>query len=551
MHLRCLSVGAGSILALLALAACTPSPPNGPKVTLLTANDAPRIAGVDGWQTGGMARLKALRDEVLAEDPDAILLFAGDQLYPSLLSRLYDGQQMIDVMNNLDGDHAGFDGRLVVGFGNHEFDKSSLQDAAILDARIEESQFTWLDANIRWALAADGSAVVAADNLVPRVLLQANGVAVGIFGMVTDVKHPDYVTTFADPVETARLQTAALRAEGADLVIAVTHLGLREDKAILGLGEAGPDLVVGGHQHIRQFVEVGGRMIVKADADIRSAALVEIWPRPGRPPLVEASFLEPQGEEPAPDPVLAERVTQWLVRHDLEYCAASYDLPPGCLDTPLGLAEVRLVGEELEIRRYETNLGNWVLDQALAALRPEGAQIAFLNAGSLRLNQDIPAGSRVTRRNLDELFAYPNELRLVRLDGRTLQQVVERANEEWEGNGWFLQIAGFAYSYDPASGRVGDLTLLTPQGPRAIAPDDEILAVTNDFLTEPRFGQDGYLMLTPDRLVPIARPVPSLRDLVIASLAASGPAGIAPTVEGRICNRERPGPCLALPAAGS
>jgi hypothetical protein len=132
-----------------------------------------------------------------------------------------------------------------------------------------------------------------------------------------------------------------------------------------------------------------------------------------------------------------------------------------------------------------------------------------------------------------------------------LQQMVERAVQDWEGNGWFLQIAGFAYSFDPATGRVGDLTLLTAQGPRPIAPNEELLAVTNDFLTDPRFGQDGYTLLTPDRLVPIERKVPSLRDLVIEALGAAGPAGIAPEVDGRICNTGRPGPCLALPAAGS
>jgi 2',3'-cyclic-nucleotide 2'-phosphodiesterase (5'-nucleotidase family) len=191
-----------------------------------------------------------------------------------------------------------------------------------------------------------------------------------------------------------------------------------------------------------------------------------------------------------------------------------------------------------------------VLDRALDALRPQGAQIAFLNAGSLRLNQDLPPGE-ITRRHVDELFAYANELRLIRVSGAMLQQMIERATTEWESAGWFLQIAGFAYRFDPATGKVGDLTLLTPQGPRPIRPEDEFLAVTNDFLTDPRFGQDGYAMLTPDRLVPIDPPVPSLRDLVIEALQQAEPAGIAPVLQGRICNSERPGPCLALPAAGS
>jgi 2',3'-cyclic-nucleotide 2'-phosphodiesterase (5'-nucleotidase family) len=271
-------------------------------------------------------------------------------------------------------------------------------------------------------------------------------------------------------------------------------------------------------------------------------------PRKGQAPLVSVSFPLLAGDDPAPDPAVAAAVQDWLKRQDAAYCADSYKLPPGCLDAPLGKAAVTLVAEEIEIRKYETNLGDWVLDRALTAMAPEGAQIAFLNAGSLRLNQNLAAGTVVTRRHLDELFAYANDLRLIRVSGAMLQQMVERAVEDWEGNGWFLQIAGFAYSFDPATGRVGDLTLLTPQGPRPIEPGDELLAVTNDFLTDPRFGQDGYTMLTPDRLVAVERPVPSLRDLVIEALGEAGPQGIAPAVEGRICNSERPGPCLALSA---
>jgi hypothetical protein len=40
---------------------------------------------------------------------------------------------------------------------------------------------------------------------------------------------------------------------------------------------------------------------------------------------------------------------------------------------------VELQGEELEIRRYETDLGNWIADQAGSALAGQGAQAALLN----------------------------------------------------------------------------------------------------------------------------------------------------------------------------
>jgi len=541
-----------ALLLLLAACAQPPKPGDSGTVTFLTLNDVYRIEGVDGGTAGGIARLATLRQQLAAEDPGLIVLHAGDFLYPSLLSRSYDGAQMIDVLNRIDGEPEAFDERFFVTFGNHEFDKSALKHAPLLDARVEESAFTWLASDIDFAEDAQGATLIAAGNLVERALIEANGVTVGLFSITTDVKRPDYVTAFADPVETARAETAALRADGAELVVALTHQSVEEDLALLSaLGEAGPDLIIGGHEHNRLQREAAGRWVIKADADLRTAAVVTVKPRPGRAPLVAASFPTLSGSDPAPDPAVEAAVADWLKRQDAAYCAEDYELPPGCLDAPLGKAGVTLVAEEIEIRKYETNLGDWVLDQALAATQPEGTQIAFLNAGSLRLNQNVAQGTVITRRMLDELFAYDNELRLIRVSGAMLQQMIERSVEQWEGNGWFLQIAGFAYRYDPATGTVGDLTLLTPQGPRPIRPDDEFLAVTNDFLTDPQYGQDGYTMLTPDRLVPLKRKVPSLRDLVIAALQNAGPAGIAPALDGRICNTERPGPCLALPAAGT
>lgn len=531
----------------LLLAACAQAPQSGDpgSVTLLAFSDTPRIEGVENGSEGGLARLRALRTELEGRDPELLLAGAGDFLYPSLLSRLYDGEQVIDVMNLLDGAPEVFDARLFVTFGNHEFDRQSQRDAALVAARLEQSQFHWLGSNIVFAADAAGQPLVAAETLAGHWLVEANGVTVGFLSATTDFTHPDYVAAFEDPVEAARRETAALRAAGADLVVAVTHQSLSADRRILEtLGAEGPDLIIGGHEHARNVEDVEGRLIVKADADARSAAVLVVTPRPGQPPLVSVEHRLLTAESPS-DPALAARVADWLARHGAAFCETVQKQPPGCLEEVLGHAGARLVAEESEIRRFETNFGSWIADQALAAFRPE-ADIAFFNAGSFRLNHDLPAGSAITRRHLEELFAYSNELRLIRVSGAMLQQMIQRATEEWEGAGWFLQIAGFAYSFDPETGRVGDLTLLTPQGPRPIRPEEEFLAVTNDFLTEPRFGQDGYTMLTPDRLVPVARKVPNLRDLVILGLAKAEPEGIAPALEGRICNSLRPGPCLAV-----
>jgi 5'-nucleotidase len=140
------------------------------------------------------------------------------------------------------------------------------------------------------------------------------------------------------------------------------------------------------------------------------------------------------------------------------------------------------------------------------------------------------------------MFAYPNTLKLIRIKGSILQQIVSHAVEDWTGRGYWLQISGFAYRHDPEAQTADSLTLLTPNGARPIKPDEELLAVTNSFLAE---GGDGYHWL-PSQDVMNLEASPDLKEVVIKNLLAELEEGIAPEVEGRICNTTRKGPCLAI-----
>src|SRR5205823_4378344 len=146
-----------------------------------------------------------------------------------------------------------------------------------------------------------------------------------------------------------------------------------EDKAILAtLGPAGPDLIVGGHEHTRQHEMVDGRWVLKADADAVSALAVRIRLRPGEPPAVEYTYKELAGDKPIPDPDVNRVVQRWRAHHAALFCARDQE-PPECLDEEIGRAAVRLVASEERIRSCETNLGNWIADQARLAF--PGAQV--------------------------------------------------------------------------------------------------------------------------------------------------------------------------------
>lgn len=517
----------------------------GRTATLMMVNDTYRIGGVDEGRAGGIPRLRALRGELEREAPDLLVLHAGDLLFPSTLSRRYGGAQMVDLLNRLDGDPAAFDGRLWVTFGNHEFDRDRLDQAPELVARLSESQFHWLGTNVLFVQDEVGRPLVSAPQLGFSALLESGGIRIGLFSLTTDVKHPAYVDVFEEPLPLARRMTALLRQQGAEVVVALTHQPVQVDLQLLeSLGAQGPDLIIGGHEHDRQVRRAGGhRWVVKADADARSAGVVRIYLDGGVGIRIEPELrVLDASVEPAPE--LLTTVQNWQARFDRETCT-EWGEPPGCLNQSLGHTRVLLEGEELRIRRFETNLGNFVADLALAAFADRGAQIAFVNAGALRLNEDLPAGTHLTRGHLLDLFAYPSPLVMVRLDGATLQRIAERAVKDWTGNGWWLQISGFAFRQDPQTERVSALSLLTPQGPRPVRPEETILAVTTDFLTRPATGQDGYHMILPGGLLTHAEDGPDLRELFAAALRQAEPAGIAPERQGRICNPQQAGPCLA------
>lgn len=523
-----------------------PTPPTDRRATLMHINDVYRIGGVDNGREGGLARVRALRAELEKEAPDLLFLHAGDLLFPSMLSRQFLGAQMIDVLNLMNGDRHAFDDRMFATFGNHEFDKEDPEDAAMLDRRIEESAFTWLASNINFQPDVGSKQGVEAWNLMTSKIVESGGLRLGLFSLSTDMVHPAYVTSFDPPEATARRLVRELRRDGAEVVVALTHLALSEDVALLeALGEDGPDLVLGGHEHAWIERRVHGRWILKADAEARSATVVRVSLGADGAPHIEFERRELDATSPV-DPAVQQVVAEWTRQHDQEFCFENLELPPGCLDDVFGRTTVRLSGEELDIRRYETNLGNWVADRALAAFEDDGgADIAFINSGSLRLNQDIPSDTDITRRHIEETFQFSSFLRRVRISGDILQQALDHSVKNWTGEGKWLQVAGFAFRHDPKTQTADRLTLLTEEGPRPIRPEDELILVTGTYLVTPSRGQDGYTMLTPDMVLPDDDP-PELKGLVVQHLKATRSTGIAPQVEGRICNAERPGPCLAI-----
>jgi len=507
------------------------------EVVVLAINDVYRIEGVKGRQEGGLALVRTLRRQLESQHPDLLFLHAGDFLFPSLVSEWTQGAHMIEMMNDLDGVTGTFDPRMFVVFGNHEFDRSKRKDSALLQARMEQSEFQWLGANIRFSQKG-GQPMVASRNLQASKIVESGGIRVGLFGLTTDRKSAHtiaYVDEFLDPITVADAQTRRLRAQGAEVVIALTHLSIDRDREILErLGDRGPDLIIGGHEHQRHHVEVNGRWILKADADARTATVAHLR-MIGKKPFITFGYRFLDRDDLTPDPTMQRQVDQILTKHEEWFCLKNQE-KSGCLQRTIGKTAVPLNGEELEIRRYETNLGNWVAD-IIREIVPD-ADLALINAGSLRVNQMIPPGP-ITRRQLEELMYYDSELVRVEITTKQLDAILERATEDWVGQGHWLQISGVAFQHEPRNpeGHRVDKIKLFNKGTFNDLPNRNLILVTNTFLLN---GGDGYHMLRPLEGTLVLNSLKThLLDILVRREEP-----IHPNVDGRICNllelRKRP-----------
>src|SRR5262245_20084326 len=256
-----LTLTSALVLALPVYAQATIQP-DSLRVTILQLNDVYQTTPTDGGKSGGLARVATLREKIVAESPNTLFLLAGDTLSPSVASTVFKGEQRISGWTAL-GLHYALP-------GNHEFDFGP----DTLLARMKESKFVWLGSNV-----IDRRTNKPFGGTPPYVIRNFDGVKIGLFGLLT----PDTATTskpgdnvrFVNPVLAARNIVRRLRQEGAQVIIAITHLAMSEDKE---LARRVPqiDVIVGGHEHELLQSHAGRAPIFKWGSDARTLGRIDL-----------------------------------------------------------------------------------------------------------------------------------------------------------------------------------------------------------------------------------------------------------------------------------
>ena len=412
------------LLLILLTAACATTPPRSARFKILQLNDTYKIEGLEGGNSGGLARVRTLRRHLEWDGTPVIVLHGGDLLYPSVMSKYLEARPMIDIMNRLDGDPAKDDPNLVVGLGNHELDNS---DPRILLERLNESQFSWVATNARWCNPQCDQRFPSTTDI--RIFDDLGGTKVAVFGILYPMQKP-YVRS-TGVIEAAADAVSIARGEGARVVIAVTHQDMADDldmaKKVVGI-----DLVIGGHDHLYMLNRVDRTWVSKADADAKSVIVYDVTVDSTG---VHTTPLRVVLDTHIPkDKDVDARVQYWL----------------GELGTKLGgnetLATTRnlLEGVEPVIRGRESALGNLLTDVARAQM---GTDVALLNGGSVRINDNIPPGP-VTKYDMEGIFYFRNSLVAFNVTGQQLLDLLRHGVSRADaGDGRFLQVSGLSFAY--------------------------------------------------------------------------------------------------------
>lgn len=472
-------------------------------LTFLHINDVYEIAPVKGQ--GGFGPLMTLLKRERDAAPGAFTTVGGDFLSPSLLSGTTQGEQMITLFNAIGVD--------AVTFGNHEFDFGP----DVLKRRMSESKFPWIGTNVR---SADGSAFA---TTVPSWTRTVDGITVGFIGLITPdsarLSNAGPGLSFPPVLETAAAAVKELRAGGAAVVVALTHLTIEEDRQLASKVK-GIDLILGGHDHDPISFYEGSTLILKAGQDARYLGVVKLAVETrdaGKGAATttmpaEWRFVTTAGV--APDPGVEALVEGYTKRLDSDLAAV------------IGTTATELDSRKDVVRSREASMGNLIADALRETLK---ADVAITNGGGIRADALHPAGARLTRRDIFAELPFGNVGVLVEMSGQdlisTLEHGVGRVEEK---AGRFPQVSGLTMIYDPKAPS-GRRVISVTVGGKPIDPQATYRVATNDYLLN---GGDGYAAFPRSKVIVDASGAVLLATIVMNHVEAK--KTVASAVEGRI-----------------
>ena len=404
--------------------------------------------GIDsGWGYAGLYAIK----ENLSANNYVLLVDDGDSIQGEPVGTLSTGEAIIDIMNNV-----GYD---IAIPGNHEFDYGMERFLELTG----KANFPYISCNFN----KEGELV-----FQPYIIKEFDGVKIAFVGMTTPQTprsstpkyfqndQGEYIYGFMQD-DTGEALYAAVqkavdnaRAEGANYVIAIAHLGNEEEVIPWRYNDVienttGIDVMLDGHSHDTEQVKVknkDGEEVIRSAVGTKMANIGCLTI--GTDGSIKTELLSWNCDTPAPkllglrniasDAVLeATYLLNMLLKEVVANTAVDlyfYD-PTAVSDDG---RPVRI------IRRSETNLGDLCAD----AYRDQGGgtDIAFVNGGGIRVQ--LNAGD-LTLNDILSVHPFGNSLTVIEVTGQQVLDALEWSVHSLPGEfGGFDHVSGITFEYD-------------------------------------------------------------------------------------------------------
>jgi len=423
--------------------------------------------------TGGISRIATLIRRIQQEtDNPVIVLSSGDDLMGPYFHQFH-GKAIFSLM-----EEAGYQ---ILALGNHEFDNGP----GVLAKALDSINFPVLCSDL------EVQGTVLEKSCRPYLLREYQGVHIGFFSLMTEdfpvITITGAVKVRPDQATVARNMVRILRKKGAQVIIAVTHIGTNMDCTIAAR-VPGIDIIFGGHSHNYM----------------------------SRPETVKTTLIVNGGEK---GPALVRLDVCLDKKGCLLPDSATYSLIPVTEDITEApginnhlskyrkqLPAVEIIGQTRKtwilnsevLRTRESGVANMITDMIRSQFNVD---IVLYNSGAFRGDSEYPPGP-ITSRMLSTIDEFNSTVFLLTLQGKYIREILEHS-ATLIGQGGFLQVSGLQFTIDTAGqaqqlapeadrtpylirrpgGRIKDIRILSPNGSWSpLNPERIYQLATNDFL---------------------------------------------------------------------
>ena len=478
------------------------------KITILHTNDMhgrfksdEKVIGID--------TVSAIKKSI----ENSILVDAGDTIHGLPFVTLSQGQDAVDLLNE-----AGYE---FMAPGNHDFNYGQERLIELFKNSVTlkngENKLKLLASNVK----KDGKPIFE-PNSIKEMQVNGKTVKVGLFGLSTEETayktNPNNVKgiDFTSPIDAAKEQVKELEDKGADIIVALSHIGTDESSETTSYDVInavdGIDVYVDGHSHTTfdEGKKVNDTLLVSTGEYLSNLGKVELELNDENEVVKATASLitKEQAKSVTPDKKVTEKIEEISSNQE------------EVLSEVIGTNAIELDGKRESVRVKETNLGNLITD---AMLNETNADIAITNGGGIRAS--ISKGD-ITKGDVVSVLPFGNYIVTKKLTGAQIKEVLEFGVRSYgESLGGFPHVAGIKFVVDP-SRAVGDRIISLTINGQKLDMNKTYTVATNDFTA---VGGDDYPCFGD---IPILNEYSSLEESVTNFIKTLGT--VSYTKQGRI-----------------